>query len=80
MAEENISKKDFIKRMIMASPAYKAQQKKKKAAEPVSKPVSQDKEKIVRRAKKEAPKQPTLLSRKNKSRRGGRGARSLLKG
>lgn len=76
MAEENISKKDFIKRMIMASPAYKAQQKKKKAAEPVSK----DKEKIVRRAKKEAPKQPTLLSRKNKSRRGGRGARSLLKG
>jgi len=76
MAEENISKKDFIKRMIMASPAYKAQQKKKKAAEP----VSQDKEKIVRRAKKEAPKQPTLLSRKNKSRRGGRGARSLLKG
>tara|TARA_R110000765_G_scaffold378368_1_gene469303 strand:+ start:283 stop:522 length:240 start_codon:yes stop_codon:yes gene_type:complete len=79
MAEENISKKDFIKRMIMASPAYKAQQKKKKAAEPVSKPVSKDKEKIVRR-KKEAPKQPTLLSRKNKSRRGGRGARSLLKG
>jgi len=76
MAEENISKKDFIKRMIMASPAYKAQQKKKKAAEPVSK----DKEKIVRRAKKEAPKQPTLLSRKNKSRRRGRGARSLLKG
>lgn len=76
MAEENISKKDFIKRMIMASPAYKAQQKKKKAAEPISK----DKEKIVRRAKKEAPKQPTLLSRKNKSRRGGRGARSLLKG
>lgn len=75
MAEENISKKDFIKRMIMASPAYKAQQKKKKAAEPVSK----DKEKIVRR-KKEAPKQPTLLSRTNKSRRGGRGARSLLKG
>lgn len=79
MAEEKISKKDFIKRMIMASPAYKAEQKKKKAAEPVSKPVSKDKEKIVRR-KEEAPKQPTLLSRKNKSRRGGRGARSLLKG
>lgn len=74
--------KDLIKRMIMASPAFKAQQKKKKAAEPVSKaaePVSKDKEKIIRR-KKEAPKQPTLLSRKNKSRRSGQGARSLLKG